>query len=118
MRDVLGHPFFGIGKLAGKAPVFVRPTLGAPHKEETPVLEETPFLIETEKNSAPALSGPGPSPRPPSTISKPKTIVKEPEPTRLTQSAPAAALNPTPAPIPDAQKKSKFGIKGVFGKKK
>jgi len=30
MRDVLGHPFFGLGKLAGTAPVFDRPALGAP----------------------------------------------------------------------------------------
>ena len=27
MRDVLEHPFFGLGKLAGKAPVFARPNL-------------------------------------------------------------------------------------------
>jgi len=28
MREVLEHPFFGIGKLAGEAPVFDRPALG------------------------------------------------------------------------------------------
>jgi len=35
MRDILGHPFFGIGKLAGKAPVFDRPTLGSPSAANT-----------------------------------------------------------------------------------
>merc|ERR1711957_597555 len=29
MREVLEHPFFGIGGLAGKVPVFNRPTLGS-----------------------------------------------------------------------------------------
>ena len=76
MREVLEHPFFGIGKLAGEAPVFDRPTLGSSaatntvdinaytdehlkHRNEivaeaeamakTPEKKEMPAVVEKEK---------------------------------------------------------------------
>lgn len=128
MRDVLGHPFFGIGKLAGVAPVFDRPTLvlsatsnvildiNAPHKHEKPA------LIDTEEKDD-ALARLGPRPSYPATFSNVEPNVTGPEPTRFryAQSPPTAIVNPTPvstAATANAGKKSKFGIKGMFGKKK
>ncbi|KAL9185574.1 hypothetical protein ACHAXT_003351 [Thalassiosira profunda] len=76
MREVLEHPFFGLGKLAGKAPVFKRPELGAQsdtnamdinaytdehlanrheyiaeaeEKAKTPKKEEVPAVIQVEE---------------------------------------------------------------------
>ena len=125
MRDVLGHPFFGIGKLAGVAPVFVRPKLGLPGASNVidiiaPDQEEVSSLISAVKK-AEATSGMRPPPQPPSKISPVVQSVQGPKLDRQPQSTPTATVNPTPASIPvtgNAPKKSKFGIKSVFGKKK
>ena len=127
MRDVLGHPFFGIGKLAGVAPVFARPKLGLPGASNVidinpPDQEGTSFLFNSEKNDNTSLSGMQPSPQPSSKISKVVPSFKGPEPNRQPQSAPTATVHPTPESVPvtgNAPKKSKFGIKNMmFGKKK
>jgi hypothetical protein len=124
MRDVLGHPFFGIGKLAGVAPVFVRPKLGLPGASNVidivaPDHEEMSSLINAVKK-AEATSGIRPSPQP-SRISPVAQSVQGPEPSRQPQSTRTTTVIPTQVSIPvtgNAPKKSKFGIKSVFGKKK
>ena len=124
----MGHPFFGIGKLAGVGPVFDRPTLGLSAASnvtiaiDAPYKEEKPALIDTEKKDD-ASARLGPRPSYPSTFSNVDSCVKEPEPTRYryAQSPPTAIVSTTPASTAAtfiAGQKSKFGIKGMFGKKK
>jgi hypothetical protein len=147
MRDVLSHPFFGIGKLAGVAPVFNRPKLGQATKivdisttsvsiiqsKEVNAGKESMATVNDEKKKPDEASAPvkEPSPSPPrptteSSALRPE-IVREVEPERKLPAVPQpqappppAPVAPTPAPPPTSSvSKSKFGIKGLkFGKKK
>jgi hypothetical protein len=136
MRDVLSHPFFGIGKLAGVAPVFDRPKLGQATKivdisatsvniiqsKEVGAETEAKAKVNDEKKKPP--SPPGPATESSALHSE---IIRELEPERKLPAIPQphappppAPIAPTPAPPPSSSvSKSKFGIKGLkFGKKK
>lgn len=135
LREVLSHPFFGIGKLAGVAPVFDRPKLGSPavnnkvnikaaEKEEinrTKVIDvEAAAKARTQKpDETPALSKAPFSPRPAADTSVLlNEILRDMEPAQKL-SVPAATQPQASAPASVASRVSKFGIKGLkFGKKK
>ena len=128
MRDVLSHPFFGIGKLlGGSGPVFHRPLLGVSAASNiVGTKKKTPVLI----NDARVM--PQPSPEPPSTsvnVTEPKQPAATVNPTSCIPDITVPALKqPTvtvnaPAPIREtsaasSKKSSKFGMKKMFGKKK
>ena len=119
MREVLEHPFFGLGKLAGKAPVFKRPELGAQsdtnamdinaytdehlanrheyiaeaeEKAKTPKKEEVPAVIQVEEEPEEEE------------VEEEPEVVAEPEPAPEVK-APAPAPRPPPqaAPAPAAR---------------
>lgn len=144
MRDVLSHPFFGIGKLAGVAPVFDRPKLGQATKivdinstndanmiqskeAGTGTKAETKNIdakIEPDDASSPVNEMiPVPLPITESNVLL-SEILREVEQERIPTSAPIAPppvlVKAAPAPAPaSVSRVSKFGIKGIkFGKKK
>ncbi len=138
MRDVLRHPFFGIGKLAGVAPVFNRPKLGQVSKIvdisaiiDTTTIQPKEKDAETQANAKSIDSMM--KPPIPTTEALRSEIVREVEQERkhfaVSQrhtSHPAPIISPpvpvlaTPVPAPaSVSRVSKFGIKGIkFGKKK
>jgi hypothetical protein len=112
------------------APVYDRPILGSSaasnaiidiNAVDSEKKIDMKAVDTEEKVDTPALLGPRPSY--PLTSSKVAPSVKEPEPTRYryAQSPPTAVANRTlasTAATAIAVKKSKFGMKGLFGKKK
>lgn len=129
MREVLEHPFFGLGKLAGKAPDFDRPTLGQPlpaadntvdisaytddhlkHREEliakagaakTPEKKETPIVVEEEEEVEVVASIEKPKPSP-EKIPTPAPKAPKVSSSPSPQSAPSRPVSP-PAPAPAAR---------------
>ena len=129
MRDVLSHPFFGIGKLAGgSGPVFDRPKLSptAAASNINATKEKTPVLINAarvtpQSSPEPTLTSvnvtepkqPAATVTPTSYI--PDIIVPAPKQPTATVIAPAT-IQETSAT--SSKKSSKFGMKNMFGKKK
>lgn len=144
MRDVLSHPFFGIGKLAGLAPVFDRPKLGQATKivdinstSDASMIQSKEAgtgtkadtknidaMIEPDDASSPVnelIPVPLPVTESNELLSE---ILREVEQERIHFSTPIAPhpvlVKTAPAPAPaSVSRVSKFGIKGIkFGKKK
>ena len=94
MREVLEHPFFGIGKLPGKAPAFNRPKLGALSAEDNTVdigaftdehlKNRHEIIMEAEDTAAAAKVAPKKKADVPPVIEtkaeEPEPVVQEPEP--------------------------------------
>lgn len=146
LRDVLEHPFFGIGKLAGEAPVFDRPTLGSStatniveinaytdehlknrHEivAEAEAMAKKPAVVEEKQVASPPAQIEEPA-EPEAEVSAPEpAAIEEPEqpvvtaPPPQAQQAPIAPAVHAPSPV-TTTKKTKFGIKSKigFGKKK
>jgi len=146
MRDVLEHRYFGIGKLAGTAPVFERPELGASSESNTVdisafttdhlknrhnIVAEAEANAKTEAAAAKTAEKKVASPKttvvkkptpaaPPKTVSPPPAAAVEPAVIKpAPQDIPASASTESAEPVAAAtttKKKSKFGMK--FGKKK
>ena len=139
MRDVLRHPFFGIGKLAGVAPVFNRPKLGQiskivdisaihPKEKDAETQAHAKSIDSSIKPDESPMNEPTPSPKP-TTASRSESEREErkhPASSQPYASIPANPISPSvpvlaaPAPAPaSVSRVSKFGIKGIkFGKKK
>ncbi|KAL7539641.1 hypothetical protein ACHAXR_009826 [Thalassiosira sp. AJA248-18] len=130
MRDVLEHPFFGIGKLAGKAPVFDRPALGAlsatntvdinaytdehlKHRHEIVAeaeamakatkKEEIPAAVEkeTEEEAPAVVEDPEPTPEPVPETSQPPSEASVPSEPEVQEPEPVVVTAPPPqAPAP------------------
>ena len=128
MRDVLSHPFFGIGKLAGgSGPVFDRPKLSPTSasnnlvtKEKTPVLINAARVMPQSSPEPPPASVNVTEPKQPAATVNPTSCVldiKVPAPKQpiATVNAPASIQETSAA---SSKKSSKFGMKNMFGKKK